>query len=442
MTRQAGIYQSRLKVYLESFGCQMNVFDTAVIESALGKSGFENVSRPELADVILVNTCAVREHAEQRAIGRINDLSRHDKAVLVVCGCMAQRLGDRLRDLAPGVGIIAGPDTYRDLPAAIRSCCYDRVARTFLRRDPGVTYELVESKSDSPKKYLSITRGCDSFCSYCIVPYVRGPVRSKDIRTVLGEMRILEAAGAKEVTLLGQNVMSYRSAKDDFSSLLRNILRRTAIPRIRFLTTHPRDLDTEIFSIMSENARVCPHLHLPLQSGSDDVLRRMNRGYTGEQYVELVERARSIIPDLALSTDIIVGFPGESAGDFDATLEVVERVRFESAFTFRYSPRAGTISATWPDDVPDEVKRSRLETLNASLRRIRQGILRGLLGRREEILLDGTVQKGDDLFLKGRTPHFRNVLVAPAGLRVGESPTVVLKELRNHTFIGEAFPRR
>ncbi|MDD3643829.1 MAG: tRNA (N6-isopentenyl adenosine(37)-C2)-methylthiotransferase MiaB, partial [Candidatus Krumholzibacteria bacterium] len=386
-------------VYLESFGCQMNAFDTEVIESMLRKEGFAAVPEPDGADVILVNTCSIRDHAERRAIGRLHDLSRHRKAVHVVCGCMAQRLGDRLRDLVPGIDIIAGPDTYRELAAAIVSRCGGGGTATMLSRDGGVTYGLSESGGGSVSRYLSITRGCENYCSYCIVPYVRGPIRSKKAGEIMRELRLLEDAGTREVTLLGQNVMAYREDDGGFVDLLELILRETGLARIRFLTTHPRDVDPSLFALMSASRRICPHLHLPLQAGDDNVLKRMNRGYTAAQYCSIVDRARAEIPGISFSTDIIVGFPGESREDFERTVEIVERVRFDSAFTFKYSPREGTAAARTKDDVPPAEKAYRLDRLNAVVRRIREETLGRLVGSREEILLDGVVQKGEYRFL-------------------------------------------
>ena len=429
-------------IYLESFGCQMNAFDTEVIETMLAGEGFVTVPKPDGADVILVNTCSVREHAERRAIGRLHDLSRHRDAVLVVCGCMAQRLGAALFDLVPGLDIVAGPDTYRDLASTIASRSEGAEKTALLSRDDDVTYGLSAPGAGSVSRFLSITRGCLNFCTYCIVPYVRGPLRSKPSTEILRELRLLEEAGVREVTLLGQNVMAYRDNGTGFVDLLRRILDDTLLPRIRFLTTHPRDIDPALFDLMRVERRICPHIHLPLQSGDDRVLERMNRGYTAAQFRAIVDLARKTIPDIAFSTDIIVGFPGESEVDFGRTLEVVECVRFDSAFTFKYSPREGTEAAQMTDDVPDEVKRERLARLNDTLRGIREEILGGLVGSRAEILLDGAVQKGEYRFLKGRTPHFRNVLVEPDGLQNGQIVTVLLRELRNCTFIGETAARR
>ncbi len=433
---------STRKVYLESFGCQMNAFDSEVLESMLEDEGFGISEDPSEADAILVNTCSVRENAERRAIGRLNDLSRHKNSVLAVCGCMAQRLGDRLFELVPALDVIAGPDTYSELPSAISAAISGEGRKVLVEKDSSVTYRLGNVSGSSPSRYLSITRGCENYCSYCIVPYVRGKVRSKGAAAVIEDLRLLAASGAKEVTLLGQNVMAYSSGDVGFTGLLGRILEETDIERIRFLTTHPRDVDDGIFTLMSENTRVCPHIHLPFQSGSDRILSRMNRGYTRSYYLDIIERAKKFCPGISFTTDIIVGFPGETPGDFEDTLSIIEKVRFDSAFTFKYSPRDGTGAEGMEDDVPSEVKKERLETLNGAIQRIRKEIMVSHLGSIEEILLDARVKKGEYHFLKGRTPHFRNVLIGPENRNPGDTISVVLKELNNFTFIGEEITGR
>ena len=433
---------SPYNVYLECFGCQMNAFDSEILESMLEDEGFGILQDPSEADAILVNTCSVRENAERRAIGRLNDLSRHKGAVLAVCGCMAQRLGDRLFDLVPALDIVAGPDNYAALPSAISAAISGEDRKVMVEEDGSVTYRLRSVSGSSPSRYLSITRGCENYCSYCIVPYVRGTVRSKDAAAVIEDLGLLEASGVKEVTLLGQNVMAYRSGDFGFVELLGRILEETHIKRIRFLTTHPRDVDDGIFTLMAKTDRVCPHIHLPFQAGSDRILSMMNRGYTKSGYLDIIDRARAICPDIAFTTDMIVGFPGESENDFEETLDVVEKVRFDSAFTFKYSPREGTKAAALADDVPVEVKKSRLGTLNTAIQRIRREIMAARIGSVEEILLDARVKKGEYQFLKGRTPHFRNVLFESENRNPGDTVSVVLRELKNFTFIGEEITGR
>jgi tRNA-2-methylthio-N6-dimethylallyladenosine synthase len=425
-------------VYYESFGCQMNAYDTEVISSLLGAEGYGSADEPGKADVIIVNTCSVREHAEERAIGRLNDLSRYSNATLVVCGCMAQRLGEGLFDRISALDVVAGTDSYNHLASMIRAAREQKRRIACLEMDGTSTYSLKDASSPGGvTRYLSITRGCENYCSYCIVPFLRGVVRSKEPSEIIREIEEMVSSGAKEVTLLGQNVMSYRWGDRGFTDLVQQVVDDTAVQRIRFLTTHPRDLDDEIFRIMKRSDRVCRHLHLPVQAGSDRILGLMNRGYTRKEYMDKLKRARDIVPDLAVTTDVIVGFCGETDGDFEQTLSLIEGCRFDAAFTFKYSPREGTSAARMADDVPDEIKRKRLALLNIRVQAGRRQVLEKQLGTETEILLDDIVKKGEYQFGKGRTPHFRNVLIPHKSLKVGDILRVRLLKLHNFTFIGE-----
>ena len=426
-----------IRFYCESFGCQMNAYDTEVVSTILESEGCIETDSPREADVIIVNTCSVREHAERRAIGRLNDLSRHDGAILVACGCMAQRIGDGLFELVPGLGIVAGTDSYHRLYSMIEKHLGGEERIVDVSVDGETTYGLIGTSSVSPSRYLSITRGCENYCTYCIVPYLRGDVRSKDPEEIMREITGMIEEGVKEVTLLGQNVMAYRYEDLGFPALARRILDETGLRRLRFLTTHPRDLDMEIFRVMAEDERLCTHLHLPVQSGSDRILGLMNRGYDRSGYSEKLERAREIVPDLAVTTDIIVGFPSEGESDFEETLALVEESRFDAAFTFKYSPREGTAAAELADDVPTEVKKERLARLNDTVGSIRRAILEEHLGTITEILLDDVVKKGEYHFGKGRTTHFRNVLIPLEGKRVGDFVSVSLREMRNFTYLAD-----
>jgi len=426
-----------LRIYCESFGCQMNAYDTEGILSLLEKHGHTEVVSPESADCIIINTCSVREHAEQRAIGRLRDLSRHGGAALVVCGCMAQRLGLTLFDLVPAVRIVAGTESYSLLPEAIADAV-ERGGR-FAFLDGGSREVEVRSPRAGGRvsRYVAITRGCESYCSYCIVPYLRGKVRSGSSSAIVREVSRLVEGGAKEVTLLGQNVIAYRDGETGFADLVKRILEETDIRRLRFLTSHPRDIGPDVFELMASNERFCSHIHLPVQAGSNRILAAMNRGYTRETYLDKVRDARARVPEIAITTDIIVGFPSETDTDFGQTLDLVREVRFDSAFTFQYSPRSGTAASALEDDVPFAVKRKRLHALNAAVQEVRTGILRAQIGAEAEILLDGAVRKGQYRFLKGRTPQFRNVLVPSGGLRDGDVVHAALKRLANFTFVGE-----
>ncbi len=433
----------KLSAHLESFGCQMNAYDTEVIASMLEEEGFRTCNNPRDADVIIVNTCSVRKHAEDRAIGRLHELSRHRDAILVVCGCMAQRMAANLFSLVPTLRIVSGTTSYDGLPDAIRESIKTGKRFCLIEHDSEVTYSLKHvRRHGSPSRYLSVTRGCDNYCSYCIVPYLRGNVRSKDPDSIINEIGEMIESGIKEITLLGQNVMAYRHGTTGFIALLERVLDETAIERIRFLTSHPRDVNPALFRLIAEHERICPHIHLPVQSGSNRILELMRRGYTRERYLEIIHGSRLIRPDLAITTDIIVGFPTESESEFKETLDIVERSSFDSVFTFKYSPREGTAAVEMSDDVPLEKKKERLAVLNGLVGKTRKRILEEQLGSVTEILLDGQVQKGENQFWKGRTPHFRNVLISGDRLDTGDFVRVRLTDIRNYTLIGEEQARR
>ena len=432
-----------LSIYCESFGCQMNAYDSEGIMSLLEKRGHSVVGSPEAADCIVVNTCSVRERAELRALGRLRDLSRHHGATIVVCGCMAQRLGTKLFDLVPAVRIVAGTNAYGLLPDAIMEAVESGGRFTLLTPgDASYPAPGASGREGRVSCYVAIVKGCENYCSYCIVPYLRGNVQSRDADSIVEEITNLVERGAREVTLLGQNVIAYLHGSTGFTGLARRVLEETGIRRLRFLTSHPRDVGADVFELMASNSRFSSHIHLPVQAGNNRILAAMNRGLTRERYLETVREARSIVPEIAITTDIIVGFPSETDADFRETLDIVREARFEAAFTFQYSPRSGTAASLLTDDVPPEVKRERLRLLNAAVQEQRGAILRAQLGADAEILLDGAVQKGEYGFLKGRTPQFRNVLVPCGHLQEGDIVHVVLKRLVNFTFEGEVAAER
>jgi tRNA-2-methylthio-N6-dimethylallyladenosine synthase len=339
----------------------MNKLDSENVSAVLKSAGFEMVEDMREADVILLNTCGVRENAENRIHGRIGELSslRKDRPGLIfgVIGCMAQRLGSDL--LSKTVRIVAGPDSYRRLPDLIRGA--GRCGAIDVGLDTAETYDGIDPERESPfSAWVAVTRGCDNFCYYCIVPYTRGRERSIPADRVIGEIERLHAEGFREVTLLGQNVNSYRDGTVDFADLLDRAA-GTGIGWVRFLTSHPRDLSRRVLEVMARRGNVCSHLHLPLQSGSDRVLNAMNRRYTAAGYMEKVELARELVPDISITTDLIFGFPGETGEDFQATLSVMERVRFDFAFLYRYSEREGTPACSFPDPVPEEERIERLK---------------------------------------------------------------------------------
>jgi len=349
-----------MKVYIETYGCQMNKLDAETVAAICSAEGIDMVDDMTAADVILLNTCAVRDNAEVRIHGRIGELMslRRENPALIfgVIGCMAQRIGDGL--LSDVVRLVAGPDSYRSLPTLIRRAYEERVVDTVLKESE--TYDdIAPVRTDNLSAWIAVMRGCDNFCSYCIVPYTRGRERSIPQDVVLSQVDNLVGRGYKEVTLLGQNVNSYRADGLDFAGLL-DITAATGIPWVRFLTSHPKDLTMGMLEVMAERENVCRHLHLPIQSGSDAVLKAMNRGYDSTRYLDLIDAARSMIPDVAITTDFIFGFPGETDDEYRKTLDIMERVRFDYAFLYRYSEREGTKAVDLPGSVPEDVRLARL----------------------------------------------------------------------------------
>ena len=347
-------------VYIETYGCQMNKLDSENVAAILTAGGYTVVGDMHESDVILLNTCAVRNNAEQRIHGRIGELSslRRGKPELLfgIIGCMAQRLGDQLTGV---VRIVAGPDSYRRLPDMIRLASSGYIVDTVLSREE--MYRGIEPiRNDEHSAWVDVMRGCDNYCTYCVVPYTRGRERSIPLGEIIDELARLKDRGYREVTLLGQNVNSYRDGDVDFAELLDRAA-DTGIGWIRFLTSHPKDIDSRIIDVMARRGNVCNHLHLPLQSGSDRILDAMNRRYTVEKYRAIIDQARSLVTGINISTDIIFGFPGETEGDFRATLNLMEDIRFDFAFMYRYSEREGTKASLMPDKVPENVRIERLK---------------------------------------------------------------------------------
>ena len=425
-------------VYIETYGCQMNVSDSELMLGRLAEYGYRAVQAPEGADVILVNTCAIRDHAEQRVLGRLGELKRHmgRDTVLGVTGCMAQRLGPRLLDRARHVDLVVGPDGYRALPSLIEGARRGERA-TAVEFDLEEHYEDFRPRRfDGVKAWIPVQRGCDYKCTYCIVPMTRGPERSRKLSDVVREAEAIASDGITEITLLGQTVNSYHDGEHDFGELLRAVGAVRGIRRVRFTSPHPNDFSERVVSAMAETPAVCEHVHLPMQSGSSRVLRRMLRRYSREQYMECAERLRTAIPGLALTTDVIVGFPGETEEDFEETLSAVRELRFEDAFTFKFSPREGTPATRMPDSdfVPDEVAGERLDRLIDAVRDGARERNLGLLGTRHEVLIEKVSRRGT--LLQGRTRHHRTVLVPGDESMIGQYFTVELTGTTGSTFTG------
>ncbi len=431
------------KVYIETYGCQMNINDTELMAGVLGRAGYLQVDEPSRADVVLVNTCAIREHAERRVRGRIGDLQRHrednPELVLGVTGCMAQRIGDELVEI-DGVDLVAGPDAYRDLGDRIEAIRFGGRPRgqELLELDGSENYEGIEAvRGEGVTAWITVQRGCDHRCTFCIVPYVRGGEKNRDPEAILSEARTAVERGYTEVSLLGQTVNSYRSGDWDFARLLRAVGRVEGLRRVRFTSPHPNDVTPELLEVMAEEPAVCRQLHLPVQSGSDRVLKRMVRRYTAEEFLEKVDLAREVVPGIALSTDVIVGFPGEADEDFQRTLALMREVRFDDAFLYRFSPRDGTPATRFPEEdfVADEVAQARLEELISVHRAIQREVNEAEVGAVEEVLVEGEAKSDGDVL--GRTEGYKAVAFPGDPAETGAYRRVRLTGTTGATFRGE-----
>ena len=423
-------------VYIETYGCQMNVADSELLLGLLGREGYVRTDQPAEADVMLVNTCAVRDNAEQRVIGRMGELQRHKRpgGVLGVVGCMAQRLGPALLERVPRVDVVVGPDAYRNLPEILALATQgQRVSDTEFRS--WEHYEDVPTARESaPTAFITVQRGCDYRCTFCIVPYTRGPERSRRLEDVIGEAAALAARGTTEVTLLGQTVNSYHDGRHDFADLLRAVGAIDGVRRVRFTSPYPTDFTPRVIEVMAHTPSVCEHVHLPVQSGSNAVLRRMLRRYTRQRYLEVVDELRRAIPGITFSTDLIVGFPGETEAQFEETLSLVGEADFDDAYTFKYSLRAGTPAVRLTDRVPDEVASSRLERLIDAVRANARRKNAARVGQVHEVLVERPARRGG--FMLGRTRGNHLVLLELPIEAAGEYHSARLTGTTGSTFTG------
>ncbi len=414
------------RVWLETYGCQMNVADSQLVTAVLRRAGYVTAAKPEEADVILLNTCAIREHAEERVIGRLGDLARLKNArpelKLGLLGCMAQHNRAALIEKAPWLDLIAGPDTYRRLPEMLGDSGFDPVVDVRLNRVE--TYADVSPEyADGVRAYVTAMRGCDKFCAFCVVPYVRGRERSVPPADIIREVRDLAIRGVKEIVLLGQTVNAYRFDHVGFGELLRMVAAVDGIERIRFTSPHPGDMSDGVIEAMASEPKVQPHLHLPMQSGSDRMLAAMERGYTAAQYLNLVERVRAAIPQIALSTDVIVGFHGEEESDFQATLDLMRMVGYDSAFTFKYSVREHTRAYRLGDTVSEAEKQRRLNEVMALQEQSSLARYRVAIGHEFPVLVEGPARRGVGM-LAGKTPQYKTAIFPARGnLAPGDAVT-------------------
>jgi tRNA-2-methylthio-N6-dimethylallyladenosine synthase len=424
------------RVFIETYGCQMNIADSELVSGVLRRAGYAPAVRLEDADVILLNTCAIREHAEERVLGRLSDLARLKQARpelrLGLLGCMAQHNRATLVEKAPWLDLVAGPDSYRRLPELLGRARFDPAVD--VRLDRAETYaDIAPEHADGVRAFVTAMRGCDRFCAFCVVPYVRGRERSVPPEALLAEIRGLAARGVREVVLLGQTVNAYRLGDTDFGRLLHLVAAVDCLERIRFISPHPCDMSDSVIEAMATEPKVQPWLHLPVQSGSDRILAAMERGYTVGEYLALVERLRIAIPTLALSTDIIVGFHGEEEPDFQATLDLMAAVGYDSAFSFKYSLRENTRAFKLGDTVSEQEKGRRLAEVIALQERISLERNRGLAGERFAVLVEGPARRGKGM-LAGKTPQFRTaVFPAADSIKPGDTVTVRVESATAHT---------
>jgi tRNA-2-methylthio-N6-dimethylallyladenosine synthase len=416
----------------------MNLADSSTLVAELLARGMRRVDTEEEADLIILNTCSVRQKAEQRVIGRLWDLQRHKLArpgvKIAVVGCMAQRLGKGLVDQVPHVDYVLGTDRVFELPDVIAG----REGTTSIMTAFGhENIDMISPVKESPySSFVTISRGCDNYCTYCIVPYVRGSERAHSAERIVDSIKGLTDEGVVEVMLLGQNVNSYRWNGVDFPSLLERVMAETEVPRLRFMTSHPKDLSSRLIDVMAANPRIMPHVHLPLQSGCDRVLELMGRKYTVEHYLRIVEELRSKLDYLSLTTDLIVGFPSETEAEYEQTLDIVKRIQYDAAFMFRYSVRPGTAAADFPDDVPEAEKIRRLEQLIELQKEIGQARNQREVGQVRSGLVEGLSRRSSD-FWRARTEGNKTVLFAADGVEAGQLLPVRITAADAFTLHGE-----
>ena len=428
--------------HIVSMGCQMNERDSETIAGMLNEMGMTRQPVREQADLILYNTCCVRENAENKALGNVIWLKelKKDKPDLLICvgGCMTQEKGmaEAMKRNYPFIDLVYGTHNLYRLPEYLHRVLRDRAPVVEVVETDGEIVEgLPEARQSRFSAFVNIMYGCNNFCTYCIVPYVRGRERSREPEAVLEEALRLRDAGVQEITLLGQNVNSYRGGGAEFANLLYR-LDRLEIPRIRFMTSHPKDLSDELIAAYGELKHLMPHLHLPVQAGDDEILRRMNRRYNREHYLDLVRRLRAARPDIGLTTDIIVGFPGETEAQFEQTLSLVDEVRYDSAYTFIYSPRVGTKAASMPDDTPADEKSRRIQTLIAKQQAITSEILSGMVGTTAEVLVE-SVSARDAGWVGGKSPRALMVNFPGGEELIGRIAKVRITSAGRNTLRGE-----
>ena len=429
------------KVYIETYGCQMNLADSEVVMSVLKNKGYDITHEINDADVIFLNTCSVRDNAEQRIYGRLGNLKKIKESkpnmVLGILGCMAERLRDDLINNKKIVDLVIGPDEYRRLPEFIDNAfAGEKGIGVKLSRTE--TYDdIIPYREEGLSAWISVMRGCDKFCTFCVVPFTRGRERSRSLNSIVEEVKQLSERGFKEVTLLGQNVNSYMDEKYDFADLLAAAAEVDRSIRVRFTTSHPQDISDKLLYTIAEHPNLCNYIHLPVQSGSDRILELMNRTYTIDHYLNIINKARKIIPGVSFSTDIITGFPTETIEDHLMTIDVMERVKYDGAYMFNYSPREGTKAFEMDDDVQDEEKSKRLSQIIDLQQKISYDVNQKLIGTEEIVLVEGASKKSDKFFA-GKTDT-NKVVIFPIDddIKIGDYVNVKINKATSATLFGD-----
>lgn len=439
------------KVHIKSFGCQMNVYDGQRMADILAGQGYEETATPEGADLILLNTCHIRDRAVQKVyteLGKLRDIKNGQKANgqdtrIVVAGCVAQAEGAEIQRRQPAVDLVVGPQAYHRLPMLLAEAQRSRVVDTDLPADDKFGYlpapKPAAIRGRGISAFVTVQEGCDKFCAFCVVPYTRGAEFSRPVGQVIAEIERLAAAGVQDVTLIGQNVNAYHGEGPDgrvwnLARLMHRVAEVPGIARIRYTTSHPRDMDDELIAAHRDLPQVMPFLHLPVQAGSDRILAAMNRKHTADEYRRLIERIRTARPDIALSSDFIVGFPGESDADFAETLRLVEDVGFASSYSFKYSPRPGTPAAELKAQVPREVMDERLHQLQERIEHHRQAFNHAMVGRTVEVLIERAGRHAGQL--AGKSPYLQAVQIETKANQIGDMVKVVIERAGSNSLFG------
>ncbi len=428
------------KYYIETYGCQMNVYDSELVGSLLKECNYSPTDDMSEADAVFLNTCAIREKAEETVHNRLDNLHvlkrNKPNMILGVLGCMAQNLKDDILESRPYVDVILGPDSYRRIPEIIkqRQGEMDHFVDTRLSKFE-VYDDLFPSRHEGVNAWISIMRGCDKFCTFCIVPFTRGRERSRSIQSVVDETINAVSQGFVEITLLGQNVNSYRTPDGEFPELLKAVAKIEGVKRIRYTSPHPQDIDDELLGVMRDHDNICNYIHLPLQAGSDRILKRMNRTYTQQEFLNLVDKIRKYMPDCSISTDIIVGFPGETEAEFLETLDVVKKVHFDSSFMFKYSSRPGTKAAEYTDQISEEDKQNRLERLIVLQRKNTLSANLKHVGKTLSVMVE-KVSKKSDMQWAGRTDGNMWVVFDKSDEEIKDIVNVKIEDAKGVTLFG------